>query len=182
MIIAFTGEKKSGKDFFCEFLGEKLGAERLSFSDEVRRLAHDTFPWLPFHIHPDLKDVPFEHISNPNNFTPREIWLRLAKVRDIDPHFFVKKFVDNVWGEVCRFSEELYIITDLRTEEEYMFLKEHDVPIIKIVRENRDGIKEDDFEDWVREFTRYDELFVNKMNGSDDFEKFFTQFMTKIKG
>ena len=38
-IVAFCGERKSGKDFFCEHLERvEEGVQRLSFSDEVRRL------------------------------------------------------------------------------------------------------------------------------------------------
>lgn len=178
MIIAFTGEKKSGKDFFCEFLEQKLNATRLSFSDEVRRLATQLYPWLPFDFDPAVKDSPYPHPCNPNNLSPRQIWLTVGKVRDVDPHFFVRRFSDNQWPAIDSHNRT-YIITDLRTEEEYMFLKEHNVPIIKIKVDDRTGIQEDSFEDWVREFIRYDALFINAMNGTDDFEKFFTEFVTR---
>lgn len=176
-VIAFMGERKSGKDHFCEFIEDKFHGTRLSFSDEVRKLASNTFTWLPEHISPDMKDEPFDHPFNPFGFSPRQIWLQVAKVRDIDPHYFVRQFKKNQYtGKDPQLSNRLYIITDFRTPEEWEFLQQNKIPVIKINLESRDGIEPDAFEEYVRNFHEQDTTFVNKKDGTKEFEKFFKEF------
>jgi hypothetical protein len=179
MIVAFMGEYKSGKDFFCDHLVATRGAVRLSFSDEVRRLASQIFPWLPMDITPEQKDLPFVHPQNPNNLTPRQIWLTVGKVRDVDPHFFVHKFEDNNWNALdeCYNPDKLFIITDFRTPQEWEFIQDVGIPVLKIERESRDGLPPSDFEQYVREFKDYDQLFINRMNGTAEFDRFFYSFI-----
>lgn len=171
------GEYKSGKDHFALHLAETQGAIRLSFSDEVRRLATQLFPWLPFHISPEEKDVPFRHERNPHNLTPRQIWLTVGKVRDVDPFFFVNKFIDthDLILDHCFRQDNLYIITDFRTPQEWYFLQSCRIPVIKIERENRNGLVPSDFEEYVRQFQGYDFKFINRMNGVEEFDEFFNR-------
>lgn len=181
MIVAFMGEYKSGKDFFCEHLVKTQGAVRLSFSDEVRRLATQIFPWLPFDITPEQKDVPFDHPSNINNLTPRQIWLTVGKVRDVDPYYFVNKFDENNWEALdqCFHPDKLYIITDFRTPQEWIFLHQTGIPVIKIELESREGLPPSDFEEYVRNFQDQTATFINRMNGVDEFDAFFKKFKEK---
>ena len=182
MIVAFMGEYKAGKDYLCEHLAKTQGAVRLSFSDEVRRLATELFPWLPFNISPEQKDKPFKHEQNPNNLTPREIWLTVGKVRDVDPYFFVNRFIEYNDAELdrCFRDDNLFIITDFRTPQEYDFLRCSCIPIIKIDREDRSGLPPSEFEEYVRQFTGYNSRFINRMNGVDEFDDFFKQFRKEI--
>lgn len=178
MIFAFMGEYKSGKDYLCDRLVQTQGAMRLSFSDEVRQLATELFPWLPFHISAEQKDVPYKHEQNPNNLTPRQIWLLCGKVRDVDPHFFVNKFIEHndVILDRCFRSDNLFVITDFRTPQEWDFLRASDIPVVKVEREDRTGLIPSDFEEYVRRFTDYTAKFINRMNGTDDFDKFYDYF------
>ena len=171
-VIAFIAERKSGKDFLCDYLVANHGATRLSFSDEVRTLAQKVFPWLPFFFSPETKDVPFIHENNPNGFTPREIWLWIGQVRNVQPKYFVQAFEENQKADISK----LNIITDFRTEDEYEFLMRHNIPIIKIIREDRTGIPPDDFEQYVRDFDKQDAIFINTMDGTDKFKVFFEEF------
>lgn len=178
MIISFMGEYRSGKDYLCDFLVKNYGAHRLSFSDEVRRLAVKIFPWLPFDFDPSVKDLPFDHPQNPNGLTPRDIWLLVGKVRDVTPNYFVDSFVYN---QLTRVDEnKLNIITDFRTPQEWEFLKKYSIPVIKIQREDRSGIGPNAFEEFVRQFREYDALFINRMDGTESFEKFFKDFLEKV--
>jgi hypothetical protein len=184
MIVAFMGEYKSGKDFFCNHLTRTHGAIRLSFSDEVRRLANQIFPWLPMDITPEQKDIPFIHEHNPNNLTPRQIWLTVGKVRDVDPFYFVNQFVDSneCVFDHCFAPDNLYIITDFRTPQEYWLLSQDPpIPIIKIERESREGLPPSDFEEYVRNFYGQNATFINRMNGTEEFDEFFSQFMQLAK-
>lgn len=178
MIFAFMGEYKSGKDFLCDHLVQTQGALRLSFSDEVRQLATDIFPWLPFDISAEEKDVPFKHEQNPNNLTPRQIWLLCGKVRDVDPHYFVNKFIEHNDAilDQCFRDDNLFVITDFRTPQEWDFLRSAMIRVVKVEREDRTGLPPNDFEEYVRKFTGYTTKFINRMNGTDDFDKFYTQF------
>lgn len=185
MIVAFMGEYKSGKDYFAEHLIKTRQAKRLSFSDEVRRLAHQIFPWLPMDITPEQKDVPFKHPLNLNNLTPRQIWLTVGKVRDVDPFYFVNKFAESNESilDVCFAPDNLFIITDFRTPQEYWFLSQDPhIPIIKIERESREGLPPSDFEEYVRKFQGQNATFTNRMNGTDEFDEFFRQFMQLAEG
>lgn len=181
MIFAFMGEYKSGKDHFALHLANTQDANRLSFSDEVRRLACQLFPWLPFHITAEQKDVPYIHKNNPNNLTPRQIWLTAGKVRDVDPDFFVNQFqkrYEYTWDEM-KGDRNLYIITDFRTPNEWEFLRNENIPVIKIELEDRSHLPPSEFEQYVREFQAYDGWFLNSMNGTDEFDEFFKHFKEK---
>lgn len=182
MIVAFMGEYKSGKDYFALHLANTQGAVRLSFSDEVRRLATKLFPWLPFHITPEQKDVPFKHEQNPNNLTPRQIWLTVGKVRDVDPHYFVNEFIatNDAILDQCFRKDNLYIITDFRTPQEWDFLHASGIPIMKIKLNDRTGLPPSDFEEYVRQFKHYDALFINHKNGTDEFDEYFKDFHAEI--
>jgi hypothetical protein len=176
-VVAFMGERKSGKDYFCEYIDKKFYGTRLSFSDELRRLTVDVFPWLPFDVPAEQKDDPFPHIYNPNNHSMRDIWKILGKVRDVDPKFFVRKFKENQYSNRDpERSNRLHIITDFRTPDEWDFLQAAKIPVIKIVRENRDGIEPDPFEQYVRDFTEYDGIFINKLDGTSSFHDYFVDF------
>lgn len=182
-LIALCGERRRGKDHFTKHLVEKFGAVRLSFSDEVRRLADDIFPWLDsFNIDESLKDTPLKSIYNPNNLTPRDIWKLVGKVRDVHPQFFVKRFLENQYRQVIQSPNTLFIITDLRTPDEIdYFIKPFSVPTLKIISPTADGIYEHDpFETFIKEYET-DELFVNHMNGNDEFDVYFKQVAEKYK-
>lgn len=181
MIFAFMGEYKSGKDYFAEHLAKTQGAFRLSFSDEVRVLANTLFPWLPVYVSPEDKDKPFDHPNNPNGLTPREIWLTAGKVRDVDPDYFVNQFIErnDLILDRCFNQHELFIITDFRTHNEWRFLRDEGIPVIKIELEDRSHMPPSDFEQYVREFQAYDAWFMNSLNGTDEFDSFFQAFKDK---
>lgn len=182
-IIAFCGEKRSGKDYFTKFLSDKYGIKRLSFSDQVREVCSLLYPWLPddFSHDESLKDVPFPHRNNPHNYTPREIWIKVAgTLREITPDYFVDRFKNKL--SFIENRQGLFgIITDLRTEEEFQFLQEFNIPVIKIIQPCRDGIVEDEFEDWVRNFNRQDFVFVNMMEGTEKFSFFFEEVLNQLR-
>jgi hypothetical protein len=175
MIIAFMGEYASGKDYLTDHLVKNYGATRLSFSDEVRRLTTQIFDWMPFDFDPAIKDKPYIHPKNPMGLTPRQIWLLVGKVREVTPSYFVDAFYNNQFYEYD--YRVLHIITDFRTADEWDFLQKNNIPVIKIERESREGLIPNAFEEFVRRFKEYDALFVNKMNGTEEFDKFFKEFL-----
>lgn len=171
------GEYASGKDYLCNRLVETYGATRLSFSDEVRRLAAQIFDWLPFDFSPEIKDKPFKHPKNTYNLTPRQIWLLVGKVREVTPSYFVDAFLQNQMPLDVFSKDKLYIITDFRTSDEWNMIKQLAIPVIKIERESREGLIPNAFEEFVRMFNEYDVRFINNMNGTEEFDKFIKEFL-----
>lgn len=175
-IIAICGERRRGKDHLTNFLVQKYGAVRLSFSDEVRKVVHKVFPWLDvFNIKDDQKDVPFEHPFNPYRFTPRDITKMIGKIRDIHPQVFVYEFLQGQYKRALENPDTLFVITDFRTIDEWVqFIKPFNVPTVKIISKKADSqFEPDSFEDFIRAFEA-DHVYDNtEMNGTDDFQKFF---------
>lgn len=179
MIIAFMAEYATGKDYFCEhLLYTGRASHRLSFSDEVRQLAVTMFPWLPFFVDPKVKDKPFIHPKNPHGLTPRDIWLLAGKVRYVTPSYFVDSFVNRYDLETLHSDiNRIYIITDFRTPDEWDLLQKYHIPVIKLELEDRGDRPPSAFEDYVRRFKDYDAKFINKLNGTDEFDVFFERFL-----
>lgn len=46
MRIAFMGVSGSGKDYLSNYLINNYDFIRLSFSDQLKKLAHHIYPWL----------------------------------------------------------------------------------------------------------------------------------------
>lgn len=180
-IICFAGERKSGKDHLADFLRDAYGVQRLSFSDEVRRIADFAFPWLnSFQITPEVKDDPYIHPLNEHNLTPRQIWLKVGELRtDVEGGIFVRQFEQWQLARAQANPNVLHVITDFRTPQEFEFLKKHGIPIIKIIREDRTGIEPCDFEEYIRNFDNHQGVFINKMNGNHDFNQFIQEFVWK---
>ncbi len=179
-VIALCGRKRRGKDWYTKWLVENKGAIRLSFSDEVRRLSDQIFPWLKsFDIDDSVKDLPFRHDLNPNNLTPREIWKQVGTVRNVQPDYFVAKFVENQHQQALDNPDKLFIITDLRTPDEVQrYVNKYGIPTLKIISPEVDNrLDNDPFEDYIAEVYQPNDVYVNRMIGIDDFEQFFDEFM-----
>lgn len=194
-IIAFTGRKRSGKDFYCKILTELYGATRMSFSDELKRLARVIYPWIPFSIDDDKKEEKIESEFNIYGFTPREIWLELGGaegLRYIDPSVFVNHFIANQYDTAVEHPDKLHVITDLRTKQEYDFIKKLGIPIVRITLDPKKRCElilvEDAVEDFISEM-KADVDFVNIWNDDLNTQRFIrsleecetTKFLKKFR-
>lgn len=175
----FTGRKRSGKDFCLEALIDsergKRVIQRLSFSDELRRVANFIYPWLPVDIPDDKKDSPYIHPDNPWQFTPREIWLHLggeSGLRRIQPDLFLSFFKRFQLPLVVANPGVHYIVSDLRTPQEYDWALSTKCPITRISKANRSGIIEDKIEAFIDEMV-VDYDFINPFEGRNDFIEFY---------
>lgn len=167
-IIALTGERGVGKDHLTlHAINNMEHVTRLSFSDEVRRIAYSMFPFLKEN-EGNKNDPILGEVNNPNNLSWREIIKSVGKVcRDVDPAYFVNQFIINQWP-MTQIGSGLYMITDLRTQDEYAFLQTQNVPIVKITAPT--GLEPDDFEEWTRRFEGYTFLFENELNKESEQE------------
>lgn len=175
----FTGRKRSGKDYCLQALMDdergKRVVQRLSFSDELRRVANYIYPWLPQEIPDDAKDAPFRHPDNPNNFTPREIWLHLGGtdgLRRVQPDLFLAFFKRFQLPLVEANPGVHFIVSDLRTPQEYDWALSTRCPITRISKEDRTGIVEDDIESFIDQMVVHKE-FVNPFDDGVSFIKFY---------
>ncbi|WPJ72147.1 hypothetical protein DEEACLCL_00130 [Salmonella phage CRW-SP2] len=167
----FTGRKRSGKDFCLTLLAGALTVEkpvvRLSFSDELRRVAHYIYPWLPEDVEDGLKDMPFVHPDNPRGLTPRQIWLHLGGdngLRYVQPDLFLAFFKRFQLPLVEQNPDVHYIVSDLRTPQEYEWALSTKCPITRISKADRTGIIEDDIEAFIDKM-KVNYEFVNPFDG-----------------
>lgn len=172
-LLCLCGERQRGKDFLTQHLIKTVGAKRLSFSDEVRNLAHTLHPWFDafdeYH-----KDKVYPAPENVLGLTGRDILLSAGRVRDVDPAWFVKRFVASQLPQVIANPNRLHVITDFRTPDEYSgFLQPNGIPIMKITRDVE--IEPHPFEEWIRNFNAP----FNFHNDQDDTNN-LTNFMESI--
>ena len=93
MKIAFMGISGSGKDFLANYLINNHGFTRLSFSDQLKKLAHYIYPWFE-------KDYPYEKKTLPLNtslstgqlisYSLSDIWISLNNLREIEVKIFIR--------------------------------------------------------------------------------------------
>lgn len=159
-VIVHTGRKGCGKDYLVQRLIERgvegLGftrAIRLSFSDELRILAHEIFPWCPLDPTPEEKEQVIDHPDNILGLTPRGVWKRLAddndpSLRKVDPKVLVNRFIKR-WDHVIQENpQNLYLITDWRTPQETDYIMSRGWPRVRIL-DGTESRSNDPFEDYT---------------------------------
>ncbi len=167
-LLVETGRKRSGKDYLAQALidnGVRGFSEviRCSFSDELRILANELYPWCPAFPEDHLKDVPCPHPDNLLGLSPRALWLRLAddndmSLRKIDGKLLVNRFIARWEDRIINETDKLFVITDLRSADEVAWLdnlrKNIQFVIIRIIDDRnpdvrKASVKEDDFENYL---------------------------------
>jgi len=181
MKIAFMGISGSGKDFLANYLVSNYEFVRLSFSDQLKKLANHIYPWMEKDYSPGNKTLPLNIALPTGDFikhSPRDIWLSLDKLREIEEKIFIRML-----SEELRFLEENegmnknIIITDIRSNEEFAWCKSNQFTIVHIERENN-NYKRYEIDKYVNENkTKSDYHFNNSMSGIDSFENFFERVL-----
>lgn len=168
----FTGRKRSGKDYCLQSLIDdergKRTVRRLSFSDELRRVCNYVYPWMPIEVADEIKDIPYPHPDNVNNLTPRQIWLHLGSptgLRYVQPDLFLSFFKRFQLPLIEQNPDVHYIVSDLRTPQEYDWALSTKCPITRISKANRAGIIEDDIEAFIDDMV-VDHDFINPFDGA----------------
>ncbi|AUR97876.1 P-loop containing nucleoside triphosphate hydrolase [Vibrio phage 1.244.A._10N.261.54.C3] len=177
-IVVLCGRKGSGKDFLAERLN---GYVRLSFSDELRILAHDLFPWCPLDPSYKEKDQVIDHPDNVMGLTPRGVWLRLAdnndpSLRNIDPKLLVNRFMERHLHRIQTNPRTMFVVTDLRSPQEDERVEAMGWPKVRILQPNRDRDDEDSFEDYVDQI-RVDREWVHHRNGDGGFTQLIGELL-----
>ena len=191
MKIALTGRAGSGKDYFGEVLKE-FGYKRFSFSDQLKKLAHCIYPWMEKDYLPEEKEQKFIYetsIGEKIEIVPREVWLKLNFLRDIEDGIFVRMLndeIENYYRELQKEYEFGHIpdekeifISDLRTPIEYDYVKKNGFKIIKIISE-KSIHKKHSFEDTIDTFD-VDYVFHNDFSGKEKIQKFIKEILDENK-
>lgn len=180
MKIAFMGISGSGKDFLANYLIYNHGFTRLSFSDQLKKLAHYIYPWFE-------KDYPSEEKVLPLNISlstgeliscsPRDIWLSLNKLREIEDKIFIRMLSEelNLLESNSKVDERRIIITDIRSNEEFIWCKDNHFTVIYIEREANDYKKYEIDNHVIENKEKADYHFHNNTSGIDSFKFFFEE-------
>jgi hypothetical protein len=146
-VIVLTGRKKAGKDTMALQLIDD-GFTRLSFSDQLKRICCKVFPDMLPDYPQEVKD---QKILFGKTLSPRDVWLKMNVVTEIEPEILVHSLADELY-EHMESGKTNFVITDLRRPWEYEFVDHHSWPICKIVDGcPRDTIDEDDMENFIDE-------------------------------
>lgn len=171
MKIAFTGISGSGKDYLIEYLTRNKNFHRVSFSDQLKKLAKKIYPWIEKDYPPLIKEKPLnltlssgEIITN----TPREIWIFLNSLRKIEDGLFVRMLEE----ELSLLNITNIVISDIRPQIEWDWCKKNGFTTIYI--EPLKNIYEpNDFDKQVLAYKdKSDFVFENDFNGTQKFENF----------
>lgn len=181
MKIAFTGISGSGKDYLVSHLIKEHEFYRVSFSDQLKKLAVKVYPWLERDYAPIEKEEPLNIILESGEVitkSPREIWLSLNRLRDIEEGMFVRMLEE----EMGRLHVENYVISDIRPQVEWDWCKKNGFvtvyiePLEKVYEPN-------DFDNQVLSYKdKADYIFENDFNGLDKFKEFIDKVIKERNG
>lgn len=140
MIIALTGSKGCGKDTVANFISElyshKARCRKIAFADPIK------------------KEIQYIFDLDPENETQYDLFKRTRVVYDLPGYlthgisgrhvvreigmlmrrYNTEQFVEYVDRCISEHPNDLWIVTDLRFDNEYMFLKEKGATIVKITK------------------------------------------------
>jgi dephospho-CoA kinase len=117
--IALCGRIRSGKDTVANHLYIRHGFVKVAFGDALKRIAHDTFPWV-------------------SEFSkPRALYQFMNVMREYDKDVWIKHAEQAVKGaidfRVHTGAEKVgVVITDLRQPNEYEWARNNGYTIIRI--------------------------------------------------
>jgi hypothetical protein len=118
--IALTGKMRSGKDTVANHLYIRHGFDRVAFGTALKRIAHETFPWIS------------------QSTKPRALYQQFGQLmREIDPDVWIKHAERAVNGaidfRVNTGAERVgVVITDVRQENEVAWCRENGFTLIRV--------------------------------------------------
>jgi dephospho-CoA kinase len=176
MKIALSGIAGSGKDYFASSLINNYNFVRFSFSDQLKEIGTEIFDWLEKDYPPEIKEKPLNittSLGEKITLSPREIWLKLNFLREIENKLFIRKLKE----QLERTRIEDYLISDIRTKEEFDFIKSQGFTTIFIEPDKSKLIHpENDFDKQIYNFKdQFDYMFFNDYTGTSKFENFLKE-------
>lgn len=181
MKIAFMGTSGSGKDYLASYLISNHQYTRLSFSDQLKKLAVQIYPWMEIDYPPEQKTIPLNTTLSTGEiikFTPRDVWLNLNSLRNIESKIFIRMLSEeiNELLERDKYSGNV-IITDIRSTDELIWCKKNEFIIVYIERESNNYEKYEIDKYVLENVAMADHVFKNNHIGIDEFKSFFEKVM-----
>ncbi len=174
------GQAGVGKDFVVDVFTKKYGYSRVSFSDQLKKLAVKIYPWFERDYAPEVKEKPLNIIVAGELITktPREIWLSLNKLRDIEDSMFVRMLGE----EVALLNVPNIIVSDIRTQNEYDWCIANGYTVVAVLRKNIEHAENsfDDFVRWQISQGHYDYEYRNDINGTEAIETFIESCFEEV--
>lgn len=133
------------------------------------------------------KDYPSEEKTLPLNislstgelisYSPRDIWLSLNKLREIEEKIFIRMLAEELkfLESNNTVNERRIIFTDIRSNEEFIWCKNNNFTIIYIERVANDYKKYEIDNHVIENKEKADYHFHNNTSGIDSFKLFFEE-------
>jgi hypothetical protein len=129
-LIGLCGRAGSGKDFLADELVKEYEFTKIAFGAELKVIANLIYPWVDLDYLHGKKEVPINHPDNHLKKTPRDIWLHLNKLRDMDNNVFVRGTKLKIEALIA--SGKNVVVTDIRKQNELDLLRDLKFTTIKI--------------------------------------------------
>jgi hypothetical protein len=174
--IALMGVSGAGKDFIASYLIKEFAYHRFSFSDQLKRLAVKIYPWLENDYPPLVKEEPLNIKLNTGEVitkSPRDIWLHLNALRDIEKDIFIRMLQE----EVDNFNDgnNHILVSDIRSEDEFRWCKLNGFKIIHI-QAYKKIYRSYEIDSKISEMASLaDFIFENNFNGFGEFDVFYKE-------
>lgn len=173
--IALIGVSGAGKDYCVKKIIDYLDSKqlenytRVSFSDQLKKCGTKVFSWLKADYPPEVKEKPLNIITDLGEEitkSPREIWLLLNSLRQIENTLFVRLLNEEIETHLA-LGKDMFIISDIRTLPELEYCVKQGFKIIRI-KSNNPYHKSNDFDKQQELFNDYiDSEFINKKDNFD---------------
>jgi dephospho-CoA kinase len=122
--IAICGRARSGKDTVANYLEENYAFTKFAFADDMKQLLHKLFPHISDRPKPRRAYQVFgEGLRNLDLPGAEHVWID-ACMRKVNAHIWWHSEVDNRGANV--------VITDLRMQLEYDYLRANGFTIIRV--------------------------------------------------
>jgi hypothetical protein len=173
-IVALTGSKGSGKDTVGQLIADMHGGQTIAFADPIKQTVMDIFKLKDIAQYDAFKRTVLEYRLD---YLPQAIAGRHV-VREIG--MLMRNYDDKQFNQYVRSTiesqpDKLWVVTDLRFDNEYTMLRSIGAKVIKIIRPSYtyDGhITEREFNDSL-----VDHTLMN--DGSLEYLKIRTELVMK---
>ena len=171
MKLALSGISGSGKDYLAKHLIKNHQFTRVSFSDQLKKLAKLIYPWMEQDYPEFEKELPLNVVTSRGEkitLTPRQIWLKLNCLRDIEDGLFIRMLEE----EMALKNSDNIVISDIRTKHEFNWCVKNGFTTVYI-NPTKYIYERNSFDNQIMEFQELTDFeFVNNFDGLEGFEKF----------
>lgn len=149
-IIFLTGPKGSGKDTVAQLIAEQYpNVKTIAFADPIKDVLQNLFNLKSKDQYDEFKRLRIEvKLSEYTAITDGRKLVR--EVGMLMRSYDTRQFIDYVWKAIAADPNALWVVTDMRFDDEYLMAKQLGAKIVKITRPyyDYDGhISERNFDD-----------------------------------